>query len=59
MIEIPDIPYWLISVIAFVLAAIARDKEWHMVKVFFYVVGVMTGACAAILIWVRNFMFFV
>lgn len=61
MIEISDIPYWLIfviSVVAFVLAAIARDKEWHLIKSFLYVVGILTGAYAAIMIWVGNFMVF-
>lgn len=62
MIKIPDTPNWLIfviSIIALVLAAIARDKEWHLIKAFLYVVGILTGAYAAIMIWVGNFMVFI
>ncbi len=56
---LPDLPYWLISVIAFILTAIARDKEWHILKAIFFVIAVMTGTVAAIVIWVGNFIHFI
>ena len=34
-----NMPYWLMSVIAFVLAAIAYDKKWHRLKFIFYLIG--------------------
>lgn len=57
--RLPDIPYWLISVIAFILTAIAKDKEWHILKAIFFVIAVMSGTIAAIVIWVGNFLLFV
>ncbi len=52
-------PCWLISIIAFVLATIARDKKWNRIKVILYLIGIGTGTVAAIQIWVRNFSVFV
>lgn len=40
------------SVIAFVLAAIAYDKKWHRLKFIFYLIGLATMALQAIQLWV-------
>ncbi len=45
-------PYWLMSVIAFVFAAIAHDKKWHRLKFIFYLIGLATMALQAIQLWV-------
>ncbi len=45
-------PFWLISVIAFVLAAIAYDKRWHRLKFILYLIGLATMALQAIQLWV-------
>ncbi len=47
-----NMPYWLMSVIAFVLAAIAYDKKWHRLKFIFYLIGLATMALQAIQLWV-------
>lgn len=45
-------PYWLMSVIAFVFAVIAHDKKWYRLKFIFYLIGLATMALQAIQLWV-------
>lgn len=52
-------PCWLISIIAFVLATIAKDKKRNGLKVVLYLIGIGSGTIAVIQIWVRNFSVFV
>jgi len=57
--ECGNMPCWLISIIAFVLATIAKDKKRNGLKVVLYLIGIGSGTIAAIQIWVRNFSVFV
>lgn len=52
-------PCWLISIIAFVLATIAKDKKRNGLKVIFYLISIGSGTIAVIQIWVGNFSVFV
>ncbi len=45
-------PYWLMSVIAVVLAAIAYDKKWNRLKFIFYLIALATMALYAIQLWI-------
>lgn len=59
--ECENMPWGLISVIAFILAIIAKDKKRNGLKVIFYLIGIGSGTIAAIEVWVRgfsNFIFF-
>lgn len=54
-----NMPYWLISVISFILAFIAKDKKWNRIKVILYLIGIGTGAIAAMQAWVRAFSYLI
>lgn len=57
--ECGNMPCWLISIIAFVLAIIAKDKKRNGLKVILYLISIGSGTIAVIQIWVGNLSVFV